>query len=511
MSSEPPSPRLPRNGIPPPPKKLKLTGNTRIPRAGLEIIRKIGVKNLRRATIITLTGLIVFFLGLSQWESFLPYRISSEFIGYHVMAPEENRDWEGWESRENKPSLAPTHDPNVPIYTPPINISELPALANIPLPPPPLQQLDIPSDLMAASPYTRGAGISSPELAHRCSEENRLKRLRQTGGIPRCDQAVTEGLRWFAACQNLDGSWGSTQKEAMTGLALLAFMARCETPYSEEFGETSLKAIAFLISSSQKNNGILSSTPSAISVSYEHAIATYALAESLALCQPLKINVPGLAEALRRAGNYITTNQGYDGSWYYYYEKASSSRSYPDLSITGWNAQALLAARRTRLAINGLEESLNKAISFVKSMANPETGMFAYTGSDYRASMTCAGTLLLQLTGQYKSMELINGQKWIQNNQMSPDYNGADWDLYLQYYCAQVMINKGGSPWKQYAKTLGTTLLKAQNEDGSWPAPANTSVPGDLITANSINGQVYRNALAILTLTTFYRYQITPP
>lgn len=509
MSSEPPSPHLPRNGIPPPPKKLRRAGNRRIPRAGLEIVRKIGIKNLRRAAIITFTGLIAFFIILSQWEAILPYRITSEFVSYQVTALEENTDWEDWESREKKPSLAPTHDPNVPIYTPPINITALPVQANISLPP--LQQLDIPGDLMAASPYSRGAGMSSPELAHRCSEENRLKRLKQTGGIPRCDQAVTEGLRWFASRQNDDGSWGSTQKEAMTGLALLAFMARCETPYSEEFGETSLKAIAFLISSSKKNKGILSSTPSAISVSYEHAIATYALAESLALCQSLKINVPGLAEALRRAGNYITANQGYDGSWYYYYEKASSSRAYPDLSITGWNAQALLAAKRTRLAINGLEESLNKATAFVKSMANPETGMFAYTGHDYRASMTCAGTLLLQLTGQSKSMELINGQKWIQNNQISPDYNGAGWDLYLQYYCAQVMINKGGSPWKQYAKTLGSTLIKAQNEDGSWPPPRNTSVPGDLITANSINGQVYRNALAILTLTTFYRYQITPP
>lgn len=510
MSSEPPSPRLARNGIPPRPKKLRLA-NRRIPRAGIEIVQKIGIKNLRRAAIITLSFLIVFFIVLSQWEAFLPYRLTSEFVSYQVTAPEENTDWEGWESREKKPSLAPTHDSNVPIYTPPINITALPALTNIPLQQPPLRQLDIPGDLMAASPYSRGAGMSSPELAHRCSEANRLKRLKQTGGIPRCDQAVTLGLRWFAARQNEDGSWGSVQKEAMTGLALLAFMARCETPYSEEFGETSLKAIAFLISSSQKNNGVLSSTPSAISVSYEHAIATYALAESLSLCQSLKVNVPGLAEALRRAGNYITTNQGYDGSWYYYYEKASSSRSYPDLSITGWNTQALLAAKRTRLAINGLEESLNKAISFVKSMANLETGMFAYTGRDYRASMTCAGTLLLQLTGQYKSMELINGQKWIQNNQMSPDYNSTDWDLYLQYYCAQVMINKGGLPWKQYAKTLGTTLLKAQNEDGSWPTPRNTSVQGDLITADTINGQVYRNALAILTLTTFYRYQITPP
>ena len=33
----------------------------------------------------------------------------------------------------------------------------------------------------------------------------------------------------------------------MTGISLLAYLAHCETPLSEEFGETVLKGISFLV------------------------------------------------------------------------------------------------------------------------------------------------------------------------------------------------------------------------------------------------------------------------
>lgn len=38
----------------------------------------------------------------------------------------------------------------------------------------------------------------------------------------------------------------------MTGMALLSYLAHCETPLSEEFGETVLKGISFLVDQGMK-------------------------------------------------------------------------------------------------------------------------------------------------------------------------------------------------------------------------------------------------------------------
>ena len=63
-------------------------------------------------------------------------------------------------------------------------------------------------------------------------------------------------LKWLQKQQNKDGSWGGTPQNykcAMTGLALLSYLANCETPLSADFGETVLKGISFLVDQGVKN------------------------------------------------------------------------------------------------------------------------------------------------------------------------------------------------------------------------------------------------------------------
>jgi hypothetical protein len=121
----------------------------------------------------------------------------------------------------------------------------------------------------------------------RCAKADHLQRITQNGGTPAWEDAVVKGLRWLKANQAPDGSWGG-HKAAMTGLALLAYSGHCETPASAEFGESCLKGIVYLVDPGLKNNGKLATNPGENSWPYEHAIATYALAEALkylATCQ----------------------------------------------------------------------------------------------------------------------------------------------------------------------------------------------------------------------------------
>ena len=147
-----------------------------------------------------------------------------------------------------------------------------------------------------------GNGISKlfdfiPEtMRKRCSKQDRLLRLTENGGTANCEDAVVKSLRWFRANQNPDGSWGKSYKTAMTGFALLCYFGHCETPSSEEFGESCMKGILYLVNVGIKNDGKLSNNLSGQPWVYEHAIATYALGEAATFCKELKIEVPSLME-----------------------------------------------------------------------------------------------------------------------------------------------------------------------------------------------------------------------
>ncbi|WP_423232242.1 hypothetical protein PVA48_03755 [Akkermansia sp. JRP_AM1] len=84
-----------------------------------------------------------------------------------------------------------------------------------------------------------GGGIPGI-LSKRCDLNDRMKRIAENGGTPQCEEAVVKSLRWLKKQQNGNGSWGEGQfRASMTGISLLAYLAHCETPLSEEFGKTS--------------------------------------------------------------------------------------------------------------------------------------------------------------------------------------------------------------------------------------------------------------------------------
>ncbi|NNC90666.1 MAG: hypothetical protein HKN82_19585, partial [Akkermansiaceae bacterium] len=66
------------------------------------------------------------------------------------------------------------------------------------------------------------------------------------------------------------------------------------------------------------------------------------------------------------------------------------------------------------------------------------------------------------------------------------------------YYHSQAMINHGGEAWDKYNKLFRDELLKNQNDDGSWPAPAGGG--------HGVNDPVMRTAFCTLMLEVYYRF-----
>lgn len=353
-----------------------------------------------------------------------------------------------------------------------------------------------------------GPGPIPQTFRNRCSKQDRLTRLQQTGGTIECDDAVIRSLDWLKATQNSDGSWTGSNQAAMTGFALLAYLGHCETPLSKDYGESCLRAIIWLIDTGLKHEGKLTTDPTAKHWPYEHAIATYALAEATTFCNGLAIEIPNLKEITQKAGQIIINNQNpKTGGWEYAYDTSSSRGG--DLSITAWQVQALKACRHTGMEFKGLIASAKKSGAYIASMQCHDGG-FAYAkanetphSGDYR-TMTGGGLLCLQLWNQGSRNAVRKGSEYIQEHTKF-DYDTGFSDLYGHYYEAQAMLNEGGEAWEKYNAMIREPLLENQNPDGSWKAPGG----GGKIRAVApqfVTNVHYRTCLNTLTLEVYYRF-----
>ena len=283
------------------------------------------------------------------------------------------------------------------------------------------------------------------------------------------------------------GNPKSTDKMAMTGMALLCYLGHCELQDSPDFGPTVRKAIDFITSTTPEPE--IKGGPG----SYSHPIRTYALCEAYTMTKIKK-----LEEYARRSTLHIINGQNENGGWAYGYGKGVAAHT--DLSVTGWNIQALKAAVYTGISIPGIDEALDKAIKYTKECQDKQ-GKFAYQrGKGGKSSLTGAGVLCLQIWKNAKSEEAEKGLEWIvQNEAIKTEWSQID--VYGWYYNAQACFQatgvSGGSKfWKAWNKDFQQTVCSNQAPDGHWPH------------GNHFHGDtdIYRTTMTILMLEVYYRY-----
>lgn len=354
-----------------------------------------------------------------------------------------------------------------------------------------------------------GGGIPGI-ISKRCDLNDRMKRITENGGTPQCEEAVVKSLRWLKKQQNGNGSWGEGQfRASMTGISLLAYLAHCETPLSEEFGENVLKGISFLVDQGMKNP-VLSLVPQRNEVSYDHAVATYALCEAYTFCKQMDIpSISNLEKVVIKAVDKIVDNQNTDGGWAYNYNTKAGAHT--DLSVTGWNVQALKAAEHGGIkpTKGEIRSTLRKASSYVRKNVMPD-GKFSYkeNGNMPRSSLVGVGVLSLQMTGNGSDSAARKGLDWIKNNVKTLQWGQGSGtenvksNLYMHYYCVQAAMNRGGDVWTSYNKAFRDAVLSGQNADGSFRKNDVGYVSG----MSNKSENIYRQCLATLMLETYYRF-----
>lgn len=344
----------------------------------------------------------------------------------------------------------------------------------------------------------------------RCSMQTRLDKLRQNGGTPECELAVSRSLAWLQSQQNVDGSWGRTNKAAMTGLTLLCYLGRCETPESPFYGENVRNGLLYLVELARRNpHGLVSEQPLANSATYEHGIATYALGELYSFYRLGNSSLPGLRDAFEKGVQLIIDQQNPRGAWTYggkdaglpyAYNKESSGE---DLSVSGWQFQALKAAKHTGLKIEGLDAAIKRCCDYLESKQTKDGG-FGKTNRDEHYnqwSLTGCGVLGLQTLADHKASAVKKGIRFLREFLSSEP---LDWErncnLYCWYYYTQVFFQQGGDDWKFYNSQFLPQILGAQNADGSFKRGRPNWPAGDAADA------IYRQCLCTLQLEVYYRY-----
>lgn len=335
-------------------------------------------------------------------------------------------------------------------------------------------------------------------MQSRCSMSQRMKRLRESGGEDRAERAVREGLEFLAGCQNregdLVGAFGEEYQVGMTGLALLAFLGHCETPESPKFGQAVVDASLFLINRALKNEGRMTNGKPGNHEAYEHAIATYALAELHTMTKESGKEIPRLDSVLRKAVGIIVDSQTKMGGWPYGFKGSGKE----DMSVSGWQIQALKAAYNTGRGFPGVERALDLALRKYLPAIQDSQGAFKYNPDSEKgkSTLTGAATLAMQIWNGTESDTYKKAIAYLSTTYKNPSPGS---NFYAPYYNTQAFFLHEGKEWENYNKQFQPRLLDAQNEDGSWLSKGIGGQGGR-------DAQLLNTAWAILMLEVYYRY-----
>jgi hypothetical protein len=349
------------------------------------------------------------------------------------------------------------------------------------------------------------------------AEGSRKEMLGKWGGTKTTERAVAAALNWFARHQNQDGSWTqdgfqkhcksdtctgagmSKQDVGTTALGLLPFLGAGQTHKSKGTYQNQVaKAVAWLLRQQDPRTGDLRGNGGTM---YAHALATLALCEIHGMTKGYGgTGDPKIQEAAQKAIAFIQSAQNPEtGGWRY----VPGDRG--DTSVGGWMVMALKSAQMAGLSVNpAIFEGAKKYLGSVASGYNNEH--FSYQPrQNATLSMTAVGLLCSQYLGAKRNdAQMVDGCEFLMEPAHLPDAENIR-HIYYWYYATMVMHNVTGPQWdawnRQMRKVVCNSQVRVGCAAGSWdpalPTPDQWGSQG---------GRIMETALSALTLEVYYRY-----
>ena len=326
--------------------------------------------------------------------------------------------------------------------------------------------------------------VESPKAAVAINDENEAAILTKLQEHTPRDVAMDKAVVFLLSKQNKDGSFGEKNKNALTGLSVMALMACGHTPDEPPHGPAIQRALNFVLSQMREDGYMGQSDGSRM---YGHGICTLMLTEAAGMTRE-EVLERRLVEASRRGVKLILAAQAVkkdannQGGWRYEPNSGDS-----DLSLTGWQTMALRSAKN--IGIEVPNSAIQAAIAYIRTVAHPDGG-FGYQGKEDRATMRGIGLLALPVCGVYDAPELAKSTARMFKD--PPQWQGP-WFYYRIYYSSVGMYQMGDDAWNRFYPIVDDLLIKHQAADGSWPEP-----PGN--NEWDAGAAIYTTSMSILAL-----------
>jgi hypothetical protein len=303
--------------------------------------------------------------------------------------------------------------------------------------------------------------------------------------IERVTRATDRAMEYMSSKQQPDGSW--QRNHAVNALALLAFMGRGHVPGRGPFRDVLEKGKKHLLAT-QRNDGYIS-----FGQMYEHGLATLALIEMYGNDPD-----PELEEKTRKAVDLILRCQAPQGGWNYHPSPVNG-----DLSVSVMQIVAMRAANNAGLPVP--EEKVKRAVQYLKAHTNGNGGGFGYNGPGAGPQTSAAGTLSMQLLGEYNDPSVLRTLDYLASFRPTDtkwQAYGAQYFYYFHYYAIQAHYQAGGKHWNDWHPNVRELLLANQREDGSWDVPPGTAEAPNVVGDN----RIYWTAIASLVLDIYMHF-----
>ncbi len=268
---------------------------------------------------------------------------------------------------------------------------------------------------------------------------------------PQSEQLIQGGLKYLVSKQLPSGSWsGGNHQAAFTGYVLLSFMAAGHLPNEGEHGQAVARGVQFLLDCVRPDGYI--AAPTGDSNMYGHGIAAIALGEVYGQTRDSAIRAK-----LERAVKLIIASQNKQGGWRYRPVPADA-----DISVTVLQVVALRVAKNAGIQVP--QETIDRAIAYVRSCQDEKTGGFTYQPRNNKPGFarTAAAIYSLQMCGVYDDPMIDRGAEYM----FAHVEKTREWFSYGNFYAAPAMYMVGGEQWKRWYGILAPRLEKEAKREG---------------------------------------------